>query len=50
MKEAPRSMIFDIDAFVLPDCGMFLTVILFFHLAVFALKSNCLFKEKVKKS
>lgn len=35
-------MIFDIDGLVVPESGIFLMVILFSHLTVFVLKSNCL--------
>ena len=33
---------FDIDGLVFPESGIFLMVILFSHLTVFVLKSNCL--------
>lgn len=36
------NMIFDIDGLVVPESGIFLMVILFSHLTVFVLKSNCL--------
>lgn len=36
------NMIFDIDGLVVLESGIFLMVILFSHLTVFVLKSNCL--------